>query len=619
MLTAFRRPTLGLLILGASPLFAQQDFFVSPFGDDANGDGSPGAPYRTVTKANSMALTPGDRLLISPGTYGTTDGEVFPLVVGDSVSLIGPTAGSATLDGSGVLTPILVIGNSSATVRVDHLRILGDGVLIEVFGNPAELIVADCAFLGGRRAIDRDFAGDSSTLTVERCSILDMQEYGILWKVTSSGPGDLAVNIRDCVMTGKNLSLSGIEVAGIGGTDFTLDISRNSAEKFGTGLRLAINGSASDAAFHGSVTDNSFRKENGSGIEIRLDSLGPGAASATMDVSFLGNLLERNGDFGADYKLTANGAESTCLLTSMFQGNTVQLNDKSGLYFRESQILSGQATTIPDLGGGAGGSLGGNTLVLNDNSYQSGAEFDLRLESDDDISATGNWWFVLSTLEVTTLGLPFLQSEIDAHILDGGDNPLTGIADISGFLQGDLEFSPSPAQVVGDGASATSLVAAPGSFFVAGAGTFPTVLTVNATPILTFTVSASGKQLNFTMPALSTIGGGPVLVTVALPAGQTGSTTQSVVRTKDKGRLECFVATAAFGDPMAEELDTLRAWRDEVLLESIVGRWMVHSYYRWSPPLAAWIAETPGRREAARALLRPLIERVSAPLPVAPE
>ncbi|MFK5955203.1 MAG: DUF1565 domain-containing protein [Planctomycetota bacterium] len=595
-----------------SPLVAQQDFFVSPFGDDLAGDGSSTAPFRTVTKANSAALTPGDRVLISPGSYDPTSGEIFPIILGDGVSLIGPTTGIASLDGSGVLIPILVIGTSSAPVHIEQLRILGDGVIIQVFGNPAELQVVDCSFLGGRRAIDRDFPGDTSTLTVERCSFLDMDEYGILWKVTSSGIGSLAVNVRDCIFTGKNLSASGIEVSGIGGTVFSLDILRNSVEKFKTGLRLAINGASSDASFTGLVANNSFRKEDGSGIEVRLDTLGPGVATATMDVAFLYNLLEKNGDFGAEFRSTANGADSSCFLTSQLQGNTVQLNAKSGLFFRESLILGGSSIMIPDLGGGSSGSIGGNTFVLNDNLYQSGAEFDLRLESDDDISAQGNWWFVLSSAAVVIQGIPFLESEMSAHILDGNDNPFTGLADTSNYLFGDLRFDPSPLRVVATGNSPLTLASKAGSLFVPGAGVLPSTVQVNGIPILLFTVSPAGHFLDFTLPSIDLLGGGPANATVTLPAGQTGSTTLNVVRTTDKGRLECFVATAAFGSPMTEELDVLRAWRDDVLMESPIGRWAVSKYYLYSPPLAGWIAQSPKRRAMARTILMPLIKYIQA-------
>jgi len=52
----------------------------------------------------------------------------------------------------------------------------------------------------------------------------------------------------------------------------------------------------------------------------------------------------------------------------------------------------------------------------------------------------------------------------------------------------------------------------------------------------------------------------------------------------------CFIATAALGSPYHPALDVLRRFRDEVLLRSAPGRIFVKQYYRWSPPLAAIVA-----------------------------
>jgi len=97
---------------------------------------------------------------------------------------------------------------------------------------------------------------------------------------------------------------------------------------------------------------------------------------------------------------------------------------------------------------------------------------------------------------------------------------------------------------------------------------------------------------------------------LTLPAGQTGSSPLTLIRTNNKGRLECFVATAAFGSPLTEELDTLRTWRDDVLLPNPIGMWMVGKYYQYSPPLATWIGKSPRRRAAARLLIQPILRWV---------
>lgn len=55
----------------------------------------------------------------------------------------------------------------------------------------------------------------------------------------------------------------------------------------------------------------------------------------------------------------------------------------------------------------------------------------------------------------------------------------------------------------------------------------------------------------------------------------------------------CFIATAAMGDGDAFEVETLRVFRDRVLMNSSVGRSAVEFYYRVSPPVADAIAARP--------------------------
>lgn len=73
------------------------------------------------------------------------------------------------------------------------------------------------------------------------------------------------------------------------------------------------------------------------------------------------------------------------------------------------------------------------------------------------------------------------------------------------------------------------------------------------------------------------------------------------------GKGGCFIATAAFGTPMAPEVNTLRAYRDHVLLQSAAGRTFVENYYRYSPPVARFIEDKPALRWLVRQLLKPII------------
>ena len=75
---------------------------------------------------------------------------------------------------------------------------------------------------------------------------------------------------------------------------------------------------------------------------------------------------------------------------------------------------------------------------------------------------------------------------------------------------------------------------------------------------------------------------------------------------------DCFIATAAYGTKAAAEIDVLRHFRDEVLMESVAGRELVDFYYACSPPVADFIA----RHDVLRTVVRewfvdPIVHLVS--------
>jgi len=75
----------------------------------------------------------------------------------------------------------------------------------------------------------------------------------------------------------------------------------------------------------------------------------------------------------------------------------------------------------------------------------------------------------------------------------------------------------------------------------------------------------------------------------------------------------CFIATAAYGTPTAEQIDVLREFRDVVLLESIPGSQFVTLYYQFSPPVADFIAGNELLRTLVREfLIDPIVWAVEA-------
>ena len=82
----------------------------------------------------------------------------------------------------------------------------------------------------------------------------------------------------------------------------------------------------------------------------------------------------------------------------------------------------------------------------------------------------------------------------------------------------------------------------------------------------------------------------------------------SVIANFNGAGSRCFIATAAYGTPMAEAIQILRDFRDEYLLTNAAGRALVDFYYyRVSPPIAEFITEHPSLKPIVRAGLLPAV------------
>jgi len=88
-------------------------------------------------------------------------------------------------------------------------------------------------------------------------------------------------------------------------------------------------------------------------------------------------------------------------------------------------------------------------------------------------------------------------------------------------------------------------------------------------------------------------------------------TTSFLTPDRTSGEVDaCFVATAAYGSFMANEVGMLRSFRDGILRQSVLGELFVETYYTVGPAFSATIAQSDVLRHAARDGLAPLVDLV---------
>jgi len=160
----------------------------------------------------------------------------------------------------------------------------------------------------------------------------------------------------------------------------------------------------------------------------------------------------------------------------------------------------------------------------------------------------------------------------------------------------------SPSSATAGGAAFTLTVN--GSNFVNGAE-------VRWNGVARTTTFVSAARLTAAVLAADIAGAGGVSVTVFNPAPGGGTSSALAftiaVRSSSSGGGRCFIATAAYGTPMATDVRYLRAFRDQYLLSNTAGREFVRLYYKYSPPLADYLRGHDGLRALVRGALAPLV------------
>jgi hypothetical protein len=182
------RPLLALLLVVLCPLAPtssaapRADVHVDPGdGDDLAGDGSPAAPWRSITHALTQ-VTPPATIVLAPGRYRPNTGESFPLLVPAGVSLVAvgnPENTLLTPEGSGLAFPdpaLVILGTAvpDATTTVRGLGIPKSQLNLEIVDT-----------------------GPGQRFAVVLDDVVLRQPAQVALRATITGGGELTLTLRD--------------------------------------------------------------------------------------------------------------------------------------------------------------------------------------------------------------------------------------------------------------------------------------------------------------------------------------------------------------------------------------------------------------------------------------
>ncbi len=272
-----------------------------------------------------------------------------------------------------------------------------------------------------------------------------------------------------------------------------------------------------------------------------------------------------------------------------------------------------------------GGTKDGEAKASNDGSYNY-YEFKHPLDSTDDSHD-------ISLSEGSTIGLAFQYRDETANYW--GDWPSSNAASWAKATiasGSDFSISANPTSVsIAQGASGSSIVnitslhsfsqnvALSYSWF----GNAPSHVTINLPgPIIPPPDKSATSELQISAGGSATIGSFTIRVTgssgnishfvdVSLRIAQATATTPSPTLPIPIPRPECIIATAAYGSEISGEVQFLRSFRDDKVMQTFAGSSFIKAfnafYYSFSPSAAQFISENSVLKSLTRVLLYPLI------------
>ncbi|RCV63254.1 hypothetical protein C5S53_14995 [Methanophagales archaeon] len=133
-------------------------------------------------------------------------------------------------------------------------------------------------------------------------------------------------------------------------------------------------------------------------------------------------------------------------------------------------------------------------------------------------------------------------------------------------------------------------------------------ITINQTVIVSWQINGTTVQTNGSVTEASYTNTSAVIGTWNISAIVTNANGTDMQMWAWTVTSPCFIATAAYGTPLHDDINVLRDFRDKYLMSNSAGRAFVMTYYTLSPPVADVIRANEGLMALVRAgLVKPLV------------